>query len=315
MLKEFGFLSDGDIIITTPADLKGSAVGEGVARTKSLLDAAKGKVLFIDEAYNLDPARGTGTFGAEVLDVILEKIEANAGSDMAVVMAGYRPQMEQLFRNVKNPGLKRRFNLGEAFLFEDFSDEDIRRVLKRQIVQAELYTEASTLDYAVSLISQKRMEDGFGNAGEAEQILGRAKLRHSARLSAAEVPPSNLKLLLRDDFEGEITSIEKARAAFADLENIDHVLSVLDNFEAMCAVADEEGKARQELISDCHMLFLGPPGSGKTTMGKRFAIMFKQLNLLPSDRFEYTTASNLIDRFVGGTGNNTLEAMRRAKGG
>lgn len=50
-------------------------------------------------------------------------------------------------------------------------------------------------------------------------------------------------------------------------------------------------------------------------MGKRFAKMFKQLNLLPSDRFEYTTAGNLIDRFVGGTGNNTVEAMRRAKGG
>jgi hypothetical protein len=43
--------------------------------------------------------------------------------------------------------------------------------------------------------------------------------------------------------------------------------------------------------------------------------MFKQLNLLPSDRFEYTTAGNLIDRYVGGTGQNTLEAMRRAKGG
>ena len=92
-------------------------------------------------------------------------------------------------------------------------------------------------------------------------------------------------------------------------------MSVLANFEAMCSVADDEGRSRQELLSDCHMLFLGPPGSGKTTMGRRFAIMFKQLNLLPSDRFEYTTAGNLIDRFVGGTGNNTLEAMRRAKGG
>ena len=314
MLKEFGFLSDGDIIMTTPADLKGSAVGEAAARTKALLDSAKGKVLFIDEAYNLDPARMTGTFGAEVLDVILEKIEANAGSDMAVILAGYQPQMEQLFRNVKNPGLKRRFNLGEAFFFEDFSDDDIRQVLKKQVVQAELFADAATLDYAVRLISQKRMEDGFGNAGEAEQMLGRAKLRHSARLSSG-VPVANMKLLIQEDFEGEITSIEKARAAFDGLENTGHVMSVLEKFEAMCSVADEEGRPRHELLSDCHMLFLGPPGTGKTTMGKRFAVMFKQLNLLPSDRFEYTTASNLIDRFVGGTGNNTVEAMRRAKGG
>ena len=314
MLKEFRYLTDGDIITCTPADLKGSAVGEGVARTKALLDSAKGKVLFIDEAYNLDPARGSGTFGAEVLDVILEKVEANAGSDMCVILAGYKSHMEQLFRNVQNPGLKRRFNLGEAFLFEDFTDEEIRLVLKRQIVQAELYAAPATLDHAVALISQKRLEEGFGNAGEAEQMLTRAKLRHSARLSAGQ-NVTDMKLLLPEDFDGEITSLEKAREAFADLQNIDHVMSVLNSYEAMCCVADDEGTPRHELLSDCHMLFLGPPGSGKTTMGKRFAMMFKQLNLLPSDRFEYTTAGNLIDRYVGGTGNNTVEAMRRAKGG
>ena len=30
---------------------------------------------------------------------------------------------------------------------------------------------------------------------------------------------------------------------------------------------------------------------------------------------EVVTAANLIDRFVGGTGNNVKEAMKRAKGG
>lgn len=43
--------------------------------------------------------------------------------------------------------------------------------------------------------------------------------------------------------------------------------------------------------------------------------MMKQLEVLPSDRFEYVTASNLIDRYVGGSYNNTKEALRRAKGG
>ena len=101
-------------------------------RPTIVLDSAKGTILFTDEAYNLDPAR-SNSFGAEVLDVILEKIEANAGSDMCVILAGYKPQMDQLFRNVQNPGLKRRFNLGESFNFEDFSDNEIREVLKKQI--------------------------------------------------------------------------------------------------------------------------------------------------------------------------------------
>ena len=40
--------------MVTPSDLKGDHVGEASARTKALFDGAKGKVVFIDEAYNLE---------------------------------------------------------------------------------------------------------------------------------------------------------------------------------------------------------------------------------------------------------------------
>ena len=63
------------------------------------------------------------------------------------------------------------------------------------------------------------------------------------------------------------------------------------------------------------MLFLGPPGTGKTTAAEKFAIMMYQLGVLPTKKFHYVTASNLIDRYVGGSGNNMKEALERAKGG
>jgi thiol-disulfide isomerase/thioredoxin/AAA+ superfamily predicted ATPase len=319
ILKEFNFLSDGDFVgPITPSDLKGSAVGEAGERTKALLDSAKGKVLFIDEAYNLDPARHTGSYGAEVIDTILEKIEGNAGSDMCLILAGYKPQMEQFFRNANNEGLKRRLNLSEAFHFEDFSDEDIKKVLKNQIVNTGLTCEPTTLDFAVSEISKKRMEDGFGNAGEAEQILSRAKVRHGQRMSkitSSDASMKNRKLLIRDDFAGEETSVQKAREAFAGLDHMGHIDAILNKFEAMVSVAIDEGRKPHEELANMHMLFLGPPGTGKTTCGRRFATMLKQLEVLPTDRFEYITAGQLIDRYVGGTANNTHDAMKRAKGG
>ena len=40
-----------------------------------------------------------------------------------------------------------------------------------------------------------------------------------------------------------------------------------------------------------------------------------QLNVLPTNRFHYTTASALIDRYIGGSGANMKEALERAKGG
>jgi hypothetical protein len=86
------------------------------------------------EAYVLDPnRRGGNMYGGSVLDTIVEKIEGSAGSDMAVIMAGYEHQMHAMFRNSGNAGLNRRFNLSEALRFEDFSDNELLTILKRNV--------------------------------------------------------------------------------------------------------------------------------------------------------------------------------------
>ena len=185
----------------------------------------------------MDPGRANNTYGNEVIDTLVECVQGNAGADMCVIMAGYKPQMEEMIRNCNNPGLKGRFNIAEALNFEDFSDADIKKVLKQQVVHAGLCAEPSTLDYAISIITKKRMEEGFRNAGEAEQILSRAKLRLSSRLTTNDPPVTNPKLLIPADFAGEEASLEKARDAFAGLDNLENVMAVLDKFEALVEVA------------------------------------------------------------------------------
>ncbi len=51
LLKELGYLSNGEFISVTPADLTDDAEGDTVTNTKVVLHKAKGKVLLIDEAY------------------------------------------------------------------------------------------------------------------------------------------------------------------------------------------------------------------------------------------------------------------------
>ena len=133
-------------MLKTASDFKGSVVGETEQLTKAIIEMAQGKVLVIDEAYNLWSSGGGGSggsrgssgggiggggggaYGALALDTIVEKVQT--GGDIAVIMIGYeRPMMEML--DNANPGLKSRFDPASALYFEDYSDKELTQILTR----------------------------------------------------------------------------------------------------------------------------------------------------------------------------------------
>ena len=132
------------MLLKTASDFKGSVVGETEQLTKAIIEMAQGKVLVIDEAYNLWSSGGGGSggsagssssgggaggaYGPLALDTIVEKVQT--GGDIAVIMIGYeRPMMEML--DNANPGLKSRFDPASALYFEDYSDRELTQILTR----------------------------------------------------------------------------------------------------------------------------------------------------------------------------------------
>lgn len=64
-----------------------------------------------------------------VIDTIVAKVQGVPGDDRCVLLLGYPDQMEAMMREA-NPGLARRFQLSQAWHFEDYSQEDLLAILK-----------------------------------------------------------------------------------------------------------------------------------------------------------------------------------------
>ncbi|MCP5493817.1 MAG: AAA family ATPase [Leptospiraceae bacterium] len=115
ILHQFGVLATDNMVETTALDLTAEYSGQTKEKVQKAMEAARGGVLFIDEAYEL----GKGSFGKEVENKILSMLTEDDYKDgkTIVIMAGYKDLMDEMLN--RNAGLKSRFTK-----FVDFKDWD-----------------------------------------------------------------------------------------------------------------------------------------------------------------------------------------------
>jgi hypothetical protein len=71
MFFSLGLLPCDDVVEISASDLVTGFVGQAGGKTLDLLTKARGKVLFIDEAYQLNPQQG-GSYMQEVVDELVK---------------------------------------------------------------------------------------------------------------------------------------------------------------------------------------------------------------------------------------------------
>jgi hypothetical protein len=129
ILHGFGLLATPDVKVTSALDLTGQYVGQTKEKVQEMMSAARGSVLFIDEAYEL----GRGGFGNDALTKLLSLLTEDEHKDgnTIVIMAGYEEQMHDML--ARNPGLKSRFT--EFLDFPDWSARDSAAFVVKRLTQ------------------------------------------------------------------------------------------------------------------------------------------------------------------------------------
>ena len=122
-----GLLGSKEAIEVSSGELVGQYVGTTAPRVKRQMEAALGKVLFVDEAYRL----AGSSFGIEAIEEILKCLsDIRFQRKLIVILAGYSDEMDALM--AVNPGLPGRFQ--EVLEFPRLGVEDALTLLRRQLI-------------------------------------------------------------------------------------------------------------------------------------------------------------------------------------
>ncbi|MCR5210136.1 MAG: AAA family ATPase [Lachnospiraceae bacterium] len=123
--KVLGVLETGQLIETDRAGMVSGYMGQTAAKVESIVEKARGGILFIDEAYTL-VSGADNDYGQEAVDTLLKLMEDHR-DDLIVIVAGYPEPMERFLNS--NPGLRSRFN--KYIVFENYSHNELYEIFKK----------------------------------------------------------------------------------------------------------------------------------------------------------------------------------------
>ena len=324
VMKELGWLSQGQFTEVSRADLVGGYLGQTAIKTKEVLDEALGGVLFLDEAYMLTPGGEHGAddddiFGQEALDTILAFME-NHRDNILVIVAGYH---EEMLRFVSaNPGLRSRFT---RFIdFPDYGVAELARIF-RHFAEDQNYDLTLSCQQRVEQLMEQswsRRQKGFGNAREVRNLFEKTLARQAARLAAlTSRDKDDLVTIIEADLPLEIRSAEGTpeQPPLAELDQLVGVEEVKRELSSLVNLLRVQQMRREQRMPvtevGCHLVFAGNPGTGKTTVARILARELHRIGYCRNDRLVEVDRAGLVAGFTGQTALKVEQVVESALGG
>ena len=311
--RDLGLLSHGHLVEAAMSDLVSGHIGGTAPLTHATVDRALGGVLFIDEAYGLSEQRGG--FGDEAIQALLTRME-NDRHRLVVIVAGYPAEMQEFLK--ANPGLSRRFE--NVVHFPDYEPDVLQRILTRQLEGLGLRWQAEVEELLQQIVtgmhaSRDRM---FGNAGTMRALAQAVFDTWAVRVEGdveREVQGADLRSLpeqYRAHLDRPAPSAGALLAGLDDMVGLDSVKEVITDLANRMRLRQSRARGK---VAAPHLLFVGPPGTGKTTVARVMGGMFRDLGLLRRGHVVEVTRADLVGEYIGQTAPRTREAVGRALDG
>lgn len=330
LYKKMGLLSKGHVHEVDRVDLVGEYIGQTAPKVKDAIEKARGGVMFIDEAYALARSNDDSKdFGREVIEILVKEM-SNGPGDMAVIVAGYPKEMKHFLDS--NPGLKSRFKL--YFEFSDYLPQELSQIAEYACHEKGVQlSETARVKIDEIIVEAFRTRDRtFGNARFVYDIIEQAKVHLGLRIMLRENPKSlnkeELSIIELEDVE-KISLKPRRELPLIPIDEalLQSSLDELNRMIGMQKIKEQIGELvrlvqfYREMGRDVmnsfflHTVFIGNPGTGKTTVARILTKIYKALGVLERGHMVETDRQGLVAGYVGQTALKTAEKIDEAMGG
>ncbi len=319
ILEAIGYLDSGHVVEVDRSKMVSPYQGETPKVVDRLCDKAMGGILFVDEAYTLAPVSQGGERdqqGAQALEQLMKRMEDDRGK-FVVIAAGYRQEMDNLFRI--NPGVRSRFSY---FLnIDDYTPDQLFAIMQVFAKEKKYVFTPEAEQLALKMITEiyNSRDKDFANGRTMRQLFDKICSKQAERLQKG-----NMAMLTNE----QMMSIDVADIPYEAPKSVNYTdcLSKLNGMVGLAGVKKEISnlaaflnlqirRGETNTFQGKHYIFTGNPGTGKTTVARIMADVFRTLGILSRGQLVEADRSKLVAGFSGQTAIKTNQLIDSAMGG
>jgi len=324
LFHAMGITATDRVIEKSRKDIVSGFVNQSDKMMDKAINEAMGGVLFIDEAYSFAPfddlGQCTDTEGLKALERLMTRMENDRGK-FVVICAGYKDKMQNLYK--ANDGFKSRFT--HEINIEDYSAAELCKIFELFVTDAGYkLQDQDCRDKLLKMFDSMLLSrtDNFGNAREARTAFEKSVRNQSVRLKRIPADLTTREDLMTIKAE-DIPFKEPEKVDAQDcLRELDSLIGLSNVKEAMRRLVDTinrertiaERFGRKPNIPVGHYMFLGNPGTGKTTVARMMGKILYSMGVLPRPDVIEVDKSQLVAGYVGQTESLTREVIRKSMG-
>ena len=319
ILEAIGYLDSGHVVEVDRSKMVSPYQGETPKVVDRLCDKAMGGILFVDEAYTLAPVSQGGDRdqqGAQALEQLMKRMEDDRGK-FVVIAAGYRQEMDNLFRI--NPGVRSRFSY---FLnIEDYNPAQLFQIMQVFASDKKYQFTPQAEELAQKMITElyNSRDKDFANGRTMRQLFDKICSKQAERLQNGDMSTlTNEQLMTIDvaDIPYEAPKVVDYKDCLAKLNGMVGLAAVKKEISNLAAFLNLQiRRGETNTFQGKHYVFTGNPGTGKTTVARIMADVFRTLGILSRGQLIEADRSKLVAGFSGQTAIKTNQLIDSAMGG